>query len=114
MNLFEHDEDKARQRIGAKMRKLADETQAALDESNRIDAVRYKKIIEFQKETSRRAILADYKSLNEEPIYTAGLLVSPQLVAYGRNQKTLMAKHAIEADAREKKERGNARSNKRR
>lgn len=108
MNLFDHEDRKERKRVGKKMAALASEQRARLEETLAEDRKASAQAVEFTKEASRRMILADYASLNEEPVITAGFLVSPYLVAYGWRHSEGMRRHAVEADARAKKEAGNA------
>lgn len=103
--LFEHEAEKERQRVGVKMRELADKALPAMEaERRRMDLMR-QEAAAFSAETSQRAILADYASLNEEPVYSAGILMSPQLLAYGRRAVVELEESARRQAIREAQER---------
>lgn len=106
--LFDHVDAKERKRVGKKLGAFAEEQHRRLLDIQEQDRKASAEAVEYCKETSRLAIRADYASTGEEPVVTAGLLVSPQLVAYGRRHAEEMKRHAIQADARKAKEAGDA------
>lgn len=107
-SLFEHVDSKERKRVGKKLRalaeKLAEPQPISPDEQAALD-----RAAEFRRGISDRLILKDYASLNEEPVKTGGMLVSPALIAYGRRWADEMARHAAESDKRKRKEAGDVR-----
>lgn len=100
MDFFEHEDEKSRARVQKKLTALGARLAAGLDLPG--DEAIAKSAAEFTKETARRAILADYAHAGEQPISTAGLLLSRGLLAYGKRVAYEMRKHAREADERER------------
>lgn len=107
--LFGYVDAKERKRIGRRFAELSVEAHQRLDAINAEERKATKAAVEYCKETSRLAILADYASMHEEPVVTSGFLVSPFLVAYGRRHVAEMAAHAADSDRRKREEAGDGR-----